>query len=48
MDVKNDIIEILKKEAQAILEVSEKVDDNVNKAVELMIYMHDLIRAGLV
>lgn len=48
MDVKNDIIEILKKEAQAILEVSKKVDDNVNKAIELMIHMHDLIRAGLV
>jgi len=36
MDAKNDIIEILKKEAQAILEVSEKVDDNVNKAIELI------------
>ncbi|MEA3475242.1 MAG: KpsF/GutQ family sugar-phosphate isomerase [Candidatus Cloacimonadota bacterium] len=36
MDVKNNIIEILKKEARAILEISEKVDDNVNKAIELI------------
>jgi arabinose-5-phosphate isomerase len=36
MDVRKEIIEILKKESKAILKASEKVDENIDKAIDLI------------
>ncbi len=36
MSAKDDIIAILEKEARAILEISEKVDENINKAIDVI------------
>ena len=36
MSEKDDIIAILKQEAKAILEISEKVDEKINKAIDLI------------